>query len=73
VSDALTDLDYKVLRFDLKRTDGKASRLSVQISGTATRGRTTVPVDLTINLNGELEQLINTGLGYSAKLKGKTK
>lgn len=73
VSDALTDLDYKVLRLDLKRLEGSASRLSVQIGGTATRGQTTVPVDLTINLNGELEQLLNAGLGYSAKLKGKKK
>jgi len=73
VSDALSDLDYKVLRFDLRRQEGDASRLTVQISGSATRGTTTVPVDLTINLNGAIEQLVNTGLGYSAKLKGKKK
>jgi len=73
VSDALADLDYKVLRLDFRRTGEKSARLSVQVGGTATLGKTTVPVDLTINLNGELEQLINAGLGYSAKLKGKKK
>jgi len=72
VADALTDLDYTVLRLDLVRADdGKTARLTLQIRGTATRGATTVPVDLTLNVNGEIEQLINTGLDYSAKMKGK--
>lgn len=73
VANALTDLDYSVLRLDLRRMEGRSARLSVRLGGSATRGGKTVPVDLTINFNGELEQLINTGLGYSAKLKGKKK
>lgn len=71
VADALTDLDYKVLRIDLAKTGDKTARLSFRIGGSATRGTRTVPVDLTLNVNGELEQLINAGLGYSAKMKGK--
>ena len=73
VADALTDLDYSVLRLNLKPDKDKTATLSTTIRGTATRGRTSVPVDITLNFNGELEQLINTGLGYSNLLKGKQK
>ena len=73
VANALTDLDYSVLRLNLKRGEGKSATLSTTVRGTATRGKVTVPVDITLNFNGELEQLINTGLGYSNLLKGKQK
>ena len=73
VANALADLDYNVLRFDLKRKEGKVLALSVRVEGSATRGDVTVPVNLTLNFNGEIEQLINTGLGYSRKLKGTSK
>ena len=73
VANALTDLDYSVLRLDLRRGEGRDATLSTTVRGTATRDRVTVPVDITLNFNGELEQLINTGLGYSTLLKGKQK
>lgn len=73
IANALTDLDYTVLRLNLKRGEGKSATLSVRIDGTATRGSLTVPVDILLNINGELEQLINTGLGYSSLQKGKKK
>ena len=73
VANALTDLDYSVLRLNLKPNRDKTATLSTTVRGTATRGRTSVPVDITLNFNGELEQLINTGLGYSNLLKGKQK
>ena len=73
VAAALTDLDYSVLRLDLRRGSGKSATLSTTVRGTATRGKQTVPVDITVNFNGALEQLINTGLGYSNLLKGTTK
>ena len=57
----------------LKRGKDKSATLSTTVRGTATRGRTTVPVDITVNFNGELEQLVNTGLGYTHLLKGKQK
>ena len=73
VADALTDLDYSVLRLNLKRGEGKSATLSTTVRGTATRGNLSVPVDIILNFNGELEQLVNTGLGYSNLLKGKQK
>ena len=73
VADALTDLDYSVLRLNLKRGDGRNATLSTTVRGTATRRSVSVPVDITLNFNGELEQLINTSLGYSNLLKGKQK
>ena len=73
VANALTDLDYSVLRLNLKPDKDKTATLSTTVRGTATRGKTSVPVDITLNFNGELEQLINTGLGYSNLLKGKQK
>ena len=73
VADALTDLDYSVLRLNLKRGNGRTATLSTTVRGTATRGDLSVPVDITLNFNGELEQLVNTGLGYSNLLKGKQK
>lgn len=73
VANALTDLDYSVLRLDLKRGEGTSATLSTAVRGTATRGKLSVPVDITVNFNGELEQLINTGLGYSNLLKGRQK
>ena len=73
VATALTDLDYSVLRLDLSRTDEKNATLSTTIRGTATRGNLSVPVDITLNFNGALEQLINTSLNYSTLLKGNTK
>ena len=73
VANALTDLDYSVLRLNLKRGKGRSATLSTTLRGTATRDRVSVPVDITLNFNGELEQLINTGLGYSNLLKGTTK
>ena len=73
VANALTDLDYEVLRFDLRRKKDKELSLSIRVEGSATRGDVTVPVNLTLNFNGEIEQLINTGLGYSRKLKGNSK
>ena len=71
VRNALSDLDFSVLKLDLKRRPDNQATLSVRISGSATRGDLTVPVDINVNINGELEQLINTGLGLSNMQKGK--
>lgn len=71
VRNALSNLDYTVLKLNLKRRPDNQATLAVRLSGTATRGDLTVPVDLNVNINGELEQLINTGLGLSNFNKGK--
>ena len=73
VANALSDLDYKVLKLDLRRARDASASLGLGIQGTATRGDTTVPVDIRVNLHGAIEQLLNTGLGYQQKLKGMTK
>ena len=71
VANALTDLDYSALKLNLRRTDRKSATLSVNLNGSATRGKTSVPVNLTLNFNGELEQIVNTGLRISDQTKGK--
>jgi len=73
VANALSDLDYSVLRLNLKRTSRNAATLGVRLEGTATRGSLSVPVNLNINFNGDIEQIVNTGLGFSEHLKGKKK
>lgn len=73
VANALTDLDYSVLKLNLRRAADKTATLSVNLDGTATRDKTSVPVNLTLNFNGELEQILNRGLGLSAQTKGKNK
>jgi len=70
VANALTDLNYSVLRLKMSRHADDAT-LSTHVVGTATRGKVSVPVDLTVNLHGELEQILNLGLYYSNQLKGK--
>jgi len=71
VAKAMANLDYSVLRFDLRRKGGDMATLGVQIKGMATRGGITVPVDVNININGELEQILNRSIGISKQLKEK--
>lgn len=73
LSSALTDLSYSVLRFDLTRGEGNDATLTTRVAGNATVRGQSVPVDVTVNLHGELEQLVNLGLEYSSKLKGNDK
>lgn len=66
LSDALANLDYKVLKMELlqdEKADGFA--LALQLDGTATRGTTTVPVRLDVTFRGDLDQLLNTGMNIS--------
>lgn len=63
LSKALADLDYTVLRIDLRRgTDAEESTIGFQIKGTATDAGKTVPVALAVNFHGALERLLNTGI-----------
>ena len=57
-------------KVELKRgKDGEDSSLGLKIEGSATRGNTTVPVNLDVTFHGDLDQLINTGM----KLRRKTR
>ena len=65
LEDALADLDYDVLRLDLSQDrETGAGRLALRLHGTAAAsgGRAATPVDLNVNLNGQLEESINVGL-----------
>ena len=67
---ALADLDYTALKLKLVRDDSGAAALSVKIEGSATSGKTTVPVSFEVTFHGDLEQIINLGLRTATK--GKT-
>jgi hypothetical protein len=70
LSKVLADLEYSVLKVELKRgKDGEDSSLGFKIEGSATRGNTTVPVNLDVTFRGDIDQLINTGM----KLRRKTR
>ena len=66
---ALTNLDYSVLKLDIRREKSKEMALNARIEGTARRGKLSAPVSLNITFRGDLEQLVNTGM----KLTGKGK
>ncbi|MBQ1345072.1 MAG: hypothetical protein IIY62_01795, partial [Kiritimatiellae bacterium] len=60
---ALKDLTYTALNIQLRREEtGTTHALSFKLQGSATSGRTTVPVSFAVTLRGDLEQLINTGI-----------
>ena len=62
---ALGNLDYTVLRVMLRRDeDGIGSSLSLMLKGSATSGKTTVPVNLDVTFRGDLDQLIDTGMKF---------
>ena len=44
--------------------DGIGSSLSLMLKGSATSGKTTVPVNLDVTFRGDLDQLIDTGMKF---------
>lgn len=63
---ALRNLSYTALNIQLRRDEGDAHALSFKLQGSATSGKTTVPVSFAVTFRGDLEQLINTGLALPA-------
>ena len=59
---ALKDLTYTALNIQLRRGEGATHALALKLQGSATAGKTTVPVSFAVTLRGDLEQLINTGI-----------
>jgi hypothetical protein len=59
---ALHNLDYDVLRFDLTRNEDGENRLAIRLDGTAAEGKKRTPVNLRLNLNGDLEETINVAI-----------
>ncbi len=67
---ALRNLDYDVLRFDLKQPRGGGDgKLTIRLRGESREGRTVTPVDVNISLNGAIEKVLNFAL-KTAKMKG---
>lgn len=74
IANALTDMDYTVLKLDLKRKPGeKTAAFGIKLEGTATRGDVSVPVVLNLTLHGDIEQIINTTLQIKNKAQGNNK
>lgn len=73
VADALSDLDYSVLKIALTPEGDGMMALTMKLEGTATRGNVSVPVSFTVTFHGQIEELINTGLRVAQKGKGKKK
>ena len=68
LANALADLDYTVLKIEFKRGEGEVDpSLPLKIVGTATRGKTTVPVNINVTFHGVIDQLINTGMKLSRR------
>ena len=59
---ALHNLDYDVLRFDLTRNEDGENRLAIRLDGTAAEGKKRTPVNLRLNLNGDIEETINVAI-----------
>ena len=65
---ALANLDYSVMKVELVHGGaGEASALPLMIEGTATSGKTTVPVKLNVTFHGDFDQLVNMGLNISRR------
>ena len=67
---ALANLDYSAMKVELIRGGkGEASALPLMIEGSATSGKTTVPVKLNVTFHGDFDQLVNMGLNISRRSK----
>jgi len=62
----LENVDYDVLRLNLER-EGDGLVLRFTLRGSATRGETTVPVNVDLALHGDIEQLVNAGLKLTGR------
>ncbi len=71
VARALKNLDYSVLKFDLKPEDLETnmSALALKIEGSSTVDGQTVPVSVGVTFHGNFEELINMGLRARSKVK----
>ena len=63
---ALANLDYTVLRMDLRQNRDGTGRLDVKLEGSATEENLTIPVSLDLGFNGQIQDLLNVGIRASA-------
>ena len=67
---ALRDLDYDLFRLDLSQPRQGDGRVAIKLQGHSTNGKISTPVDIDVNVNGQIEQMLNLAV-KTAKLKGK--
>ncbi|MBQ6137995.1 MAG: YdbH domain-containing protein [Kiritimatiellae bacterium] len=67
LAEALADLDYSVLRVEYSPGEDDEGALSVRLEGSATRKGRTVPVNIRVTTRGDLERLLNAGIGLSRR------
>ncbi|MBR2837258.1 MAG: YdbH domain-containing protein [Kiritimatiellae bacterium] len=68
LSKALANLDYTVLRVELRRGEaGEDSSLRLKLVGSAAQGKTKVPVNLDVTFRGDLDQILDTGMKLSGR------
>ena len=59
---ALSDLDYSVIRLELIDGGYSEQSLQLQIEGSSHQQKSTIPVELNVNIHGGIEKLLNIGL-----------
>jgi len=62
LSNALSDLDLTAIRLDLVPGLGEDSSLRIKLHGKSNYKKRPAPVNLNLNLNGQLQQLLNLGM-----------
>jgi len=62
LSHALSDLDLTAIRLDLEPRAGGDSSLRIKLHGKSNYVKRPAPVNLNLNLNGQLQQLLDLGL-----------
>lgn len=71
LSKALANLTYTALALNLRRDQEGEHALEMKLEGSATSGKTTVPVSFGVTFHGDIEHLINTGIRASGKGKSR--
>lgn len=66
---ALKDLTYSALNIQLRRDEDNTHALGFKLQGSATSGKTTVPVSFAVTFRGDFEQLINLGMNMPSERK----
>lgn len=69
LSKALSNMDFSTLRFELEPRENGEGTLRIKLVGKSNDKEWPAPVDLNLNLHGQLEKLINIGLDMLRKNK----
>jgi hypothetical protein len=67
LSRALSDMDFSTFKMDLEPGQKDEGTLRIKLAGKSNDKEWPAPVDLTLNLHGPLEELLNMGLNVSRK------